>query len=70
MAGRSFTEARMQMSGVVESLLMNVSNSFVFRENRVPHYQRLFQKKDGITERWRVRLEGEPHLCLRLPHVL
>ncbi|KIW04487.1 uncharacterized protein PV09_04246 [Verruconis gallopava] len=26
---------------------------FVYRENRVPHYQRLFQRKDGIPDRWK-----------------
>jgi hypothetical protein len=31
-------------------------HSFVFRENRVPHYQRLFQRKDGVADRWRVCL--------------
>lgn len=30
----------------------------MFRENRVPHYQRLFQKKDGIADRWKVRAES------------
>ncbi|KAF2673003.1 hypothetical protein BT63DRAFT_143401 [Microthyrium microscopicum] len=24
--------------------------SFVYRENRVPHYQRLFQKVDGVRQ--------------------
>ncbi|KAF6230588.1 hypothetical protein HO173_011125 [Letharia columbiana] len=26
---------------------------FVNRENRVPHYQRLFQKNDGLRQWWK-----------------
>jgi len=26
---------------------------FVYRDNRVPHFQRMFQKKDGIPDRWK-----------------
>ena len=29
---------------------------FVFRENRVPYYQRLFQRHDGKRQWWKVRL--------------
>lgn len=32
------------------------SHSFVFRENRVPYYQRLFQNHDGKRQWWKVSL--------------
>lgn len=31
-----------------------LSSSFVFRENRVPYYQRLFQNHDGKRQWWKV----------------
>lgn len=31
-----------------------VPHRFVFRENRVPHYQRLFQQHDGKRQWWKV----------------
>ena len=30
-------------------------DSFVYRQNRVPEYQRLFQKHDGVRQWWKVR---------------
>lgn len=29
-------------------------HSFLYRENRVPHYQRLFQNHDGKRQWWKV----------------
>lgn len=37
---------------IVSSILTN--SSFVYRENRVPHYQRLLQKHDGKRQWWKV----------------
>lgn len=34
---------------------MTSSYSFLYRENRVPHYQRLFQKNDGVRQWNKVR---------------
>jgi hypothetical protein len=31
---------------------------FVFRENRVPYYQRLFQQHDGKRQWWKVSWSG------------
>ena len=31
-------------------LMPNLEHRFLYRENRVPHYQRLFQKHDGVRQ--------------------
>ncbi|KAJ9645696.1 hypothetical protein H2201_007489 [Coniosporium apollinis] len=33
---------------------------FVYRENRVPYYQRLYQKHDGKRLWWKVRPQFDP----------
>jgi hypothetical protein len=38
------------------------SLSFVFRENRVPFYQRLFQNHDGKRQWWKVSLTRNGHI--------
>lgn len=40
-----------------EDLLTSLFDAFrfVYRENRVPHYQRLFQNHDGKRQWWKVR---------------
>ena len=37
---------------------------WLYRENRVPHYQRLFQRDDGLRQWWKVGLT-----CHRLEHL-
>ncbi|THC90711.1 hypothetical protein EYZ11_009822 [Aspergillus tanneri] len=37
---------------------------FVFRENRVPYYQRLFQQHDGQRQWWQVSYSTDRLLCL------
>ncbi|CAI7612960.1 unnamed protein product [Penicillium crustosum] len=39
---------------------------FVFRENRVPYYQRLFQNHDGKRQWWKVSTLRKGHLCPQL----
>ncbi|RDH15489.1 hypothetical protein M747DRAFT_346153 [Aspergillus niger ATCC 13496] len=34
------------------------SHRFVFRENRVPYYQRLFQQHDGKRQWWKTERSG------------
>lgn len=36
------------------SAMLTWSNSFMYRENRVPYYQRLFQNHDGKRQWWKV----------------
>lgn len=39
---------------ILVPVLMLIHCSFVMRENRVPHYQRLLQKHDGKRQWWKV----------------
>ncbi len=44
------------------------TDRWVYAENRVPHYQRLYQRNDGVRQWWKVSqlfmLDSDPVRCV------